>query len=171
MSFLSAEQKQEFRAIAHKFLHRRAGKMIAEADENKDGVLTWDEVSKMMIGADEARIAEEKAEFEATDLNKDGKIDQEELATYMTKVMMLTLKEKTPVIDIMAKEIWTTVNEKCEGKLDFEHLWSLEIIPAGLKTEENREKAKILFEKVDVDHTGTLTKDEVVNALFRFVMK
>ena len=49
MSFLSAEQKQEFRAIAHKFLHRRAGKMIAEADENKDGIISIKELKNYLL--------------------------------------------------------------------------------------------------------------------------
>ena len=85
MSFLSEEQKVEFRTVVGKLIHRAAGKMIAKADQDGDGKLSWDEAK--MFGSSE----EDKAEFEATDFNKDGKIDHEEVIHEISKMTGISI--------------------------------------------------------------------------------
>ena len=58
--------------------------------------------------------------------------------------------------------------EQAGGKLDFEHFWLL--IPEKLRDEEKKEKAKVMFNKVDVDHSGTLDIAEFQQAVFRIAM-
>ena len=55
------------------------------------------------------------------------------------------------------------------GKLDFEHLWGM--IPEKFRTEERKEKAKAIFDKVDVDHSGTLDLAEFRQAAYRLAIK
>ncbi len=54
-------------------------------------------------------------------------------------------------------------------KLDFDHLWH--IVPEKFRTEERKVKAKEIFDKADVDHSGTLDRSEYQQAYFRLVMK
>ena len=93
MSFLSEEQKVEFRTVLGKLIHRQAGKMIADADQDGDGKLSWDEAK--FFGSSE----KDKARFEATDFNKDGKIDQEELSKYITELWLRDFEELIPKTD------------------------------------------------------------------------
>ncbi len=85
--FLSEEQKVEFRTVVSKLMNRTAGKMIAVADKDGDGILSWDEAT-IFFGSDEKA----KAKFEATDFNKDGKIDQEELNKLLTENLLGLIK-------------------------------------------------------------------------------
>ena len=163
MSFLSEEQKVEFRTVVGKLIHRVAGKMIAKADQDGDGKLSWDEAK--MFGASEA----DKADFEATDFNKDGKIDQEELGKFLTEKALGMIKENMPKVEEQSVEIFAAIEEKFGGKLDFEHLWGN--VPEGFRTEERKEKAKEIFDKVDVDHSGTLDRAEFQQAAYRLVIK
>ena len=54
-------------------------------------------------------------------------------------------------------------------KLDFDHLWH--IVPEKFRNEERKVKAKEIFDKVDVDHSGTLDRAEFQQAAYRLVIK
>ena len=64
--------------------------MIAKADQDGDGKLSWDE--SKIFGSTE----EDQAEFEAMDLNKDGKVDHEELSKFLTEKVFNFIKENMP---------------------------------------------------------------------------
>ena len=105
MSFLSEEQKVEFRTVVGKLVHRVAGKMISKADQDGDGKLSWEE-AKMFGGSEE-----DKAEFEATDFNKDGKVDQDELAKFLTEKVLNLIKEKMPMVEEFSGQIFAGIEE------------------------------------------------------------
>ena len=54
-------------------------------------------------------------------------------------------------------------------KLDFDHLWH--IVPEKFRNEERKVKAKEIFDKADVDHSGTLDRAEFQQAAYRLVIK
>ena len=116
-----------------------------------------------------ARGEEDKADFEAADLNKDGKVDHEEFSKFLTEKVLNQLKEKMPFIEEQSVAVFAEIEAMFGGKLDFEHLWGM--IPEGFRTEERKEKAKAIFEKVDVDHSGTLDIAEFRQAAYRLVIK
>ena len=89
MSFLSEEQKVEFRTVVGKLIHRAAGKMIAKADQDGDGKLSWDEIKVF------ASTEQDKADFEAADFNKDGKVDHEELSKFLTEKALDVTRDQT----------------------------------------------------------------------------
>ena len=163
MSFLSEEQKVEFRTVVGKLIHRAAGKMIAKADQDGDGKLSWDEIKIF------ASTEEDKADFEAADFNKDGKVDHEELSKFLTEKALNLIKEKMPFFEEQSVLVFAKIEEQFGGKLDFEHLWG--VVPEGFRTEERKEKAKAIFDKVDVDHSGTLDRAEFQQAAYRLVIK
>ena len=57
-SFVTEDQKAEFRTVTHKLLSRSAAKYIARLDKDGDGKASFEEA--MVFGASE----EQKAEFE-----------------------------------------------------------------------------------------------------------
>ena len=163
MSFLSEEQKVEFRTVVGKLIHRAAGKMIAKADQDGDGKLSWDEIKIF------ASTEEDKADFEAADFNKDGKVDHEELSKFLTEKALNLIKEKMPFVEEQSVVVFAAIEEQFGGKLDFEHLWG--VVPEGFRTEERKIKAKEVFDKADVDHNGSLDLTEYEQACFRLLMK
>ncbi len=74
-----------------------------------------------------------------------------------------------PVIEKQSAVIFGAIEEQFGGKLDFEHLWG--VVPEKFRTEERKEKAKEIFDKVDVDHSGTLDRAEFQQAAYRLVIK
>ena len=74
-----------------------------------------------------------------------------------------------PKIEEQSVEVFAAIEEKFGGKLDFEHLWGN--VPDKFRTEERKEKAKEIFDKVDVDHNGTLDRAEFQQAAYRLVIK
>ncbi len=80
MSFLSEEQKVEFKTVVGKLVHRMAVQAISKADQDGDGKLSWDEFKMFADG--------NKADFEAADFNKDGKVDQDELIKFLNDVVL-----------------------------------------------------------------------------------
>ena len=58
-------------------MHRSASKMIAKADKDGDGKISFDEAA---LGSNEA----DKAVFEEIDFKKDGKLDEDEVSKYLT---------------------------------------------------------------------------------------
>ena len=78
-SFVTEDQKAEFRTVARKLWHRVAVKTIAKMDKDGDGKASWEEF--MVIGT----IEEAKAAFKEIDINKDGFADQDEVTTILTE--------------------------------------------------------------------------------------
>ena len=74
-----------------------------------------------------------------------------------------------PKIEEQSVEVFAAIEEKFGGKLDFEHLWGN--VPDKFRTEERKVKAKEIFDKVDVDHNGTLDRAEFQQAAYRLVIK
>ena len=58
-------------------MHRSASKMIAKADKDGDGKISFEEA---MLGNNEA----DKAVFKEIDFKKDGKLDEDEVSKYLT---------------------------------------------------------------------------------------
>ena len=58
-------------------MHRSASKMIAKADKDGDGKITFEEA---MFSSSEG----DKAVFEEIDFKKDGKLDEDEVSKYLT---------------------------------------------------------------------------------------
>ncbi len=81
-SFVTEDQKAEFRTVARKLWHRVAVKIIAKMDKDGDGKASWEEF--MVLGASE----EHKAQFKEMDINKDGFADQDEVTTILTQAFL-----------------------------------------------------------------------------------
>ena len=103
MSFLSAEQKEEFKDMAKKMCHRVAGKLIAKADSDNDGKLSYEEAAEHFGGSEE-----NKRQFEEViDKNKDGKVDREELGEFLFNMIFERIVEEgIPKADEMLAHYW-----------------------------------------------------------------
>ena len=58
---------------------------IQQCDANGDGVVEWSEVLKLISGTgmSEEEISQQKAEFETMDVNKDGRVTEQEFTEWM----------------------------------------------------------------------------------------
>ena len=72
-------------------LNAQVDAMFEQADANKDGVLTIEEIEAVAAGMgkpiDPANKAELEAIFKAMDTNGDGKVDKAELKAFFMKMM------------------------------------------------------------------------------------
>ncbi|CAD8083505.1 unnamed protein product [Paramecium sonneborni] len=107
----------------------------------------------MMSEQDKKKLMEE---FQKFDLNKDGQLTKDELLkVYST---MLSSEQAAQEVDTIFKKI----DHNGSGRIDYQ-----EFIIATIDQKKyfNREKLLMLFQQIDRDHSGQLSKQEVKKLL------
>ncbi|XP_066598636.1 reticulocalbin-2 [Prorops nasuta] len=141
-SMLSAEESQD---------------RLEDADSNEDGKVSWEEILQDTYGSDPEDLAlddklinEDKATFEAADMNKDGHLDAEEFKAY-------THPEETPrMLPLLLQQALDDKDTDKDGYINFQ-----EFVGNRSKGES---KEWLLIEKDKFDHEHDKNKDGMLDA-------
>ena len=137
---------------------------LEDADSNEDGKVSWEEILLDSYGSDpedlvldDKLISDDKATFEAADLNDDGYLTAEEFKAY-------THPEETPrMFPLLLKQAMMDKDTNNDGYIDFQ-----EFLGNRAKGED---KEWLLIEKDKFDHEhdknrdGRLDNEEILSWL------
>ncbi|XP_011306563.1 reticulocalbin-2 [Fopius arisanus] len=118
---------------------------LEDADTNDDGKISWEEILHDTYGSDpedlaidEKLVSDDKATFEAADLDKDGLLDSEEFKAY-------THPEETPrMFPLLLEQSLTEKDSDNDGFISFQEF-------LGSRA-RNEDKEWLLVEKEKFDH-------------------
>lgn len=132
-----------------------------EIESTKDGHLSMEEhlaeIGEFHEGSDEEKAhqkAHDIAKFKAADVNKDDKLDKEEL------VHMMYPDTHPEVLDLHTKEDMRKRDENKDGKLSKEE-WTKDATPGEHEDPDKKHDPSGDFEKLDEDKNGFISFDEL----------
>uniref|UniRef100_A0A1I7UL70 Reticulocalbin-2 n=1 Tax=Caenorhabditis tropicalis TaxID=1561998 RepID=A0A1I7UL70_9PELO len=167
-----------------KTVDREAVERMSELDENADGFVSWEEYlndsfpeEELHNKEEETLIAQDKMYFKQADINKDGKLDLEELAMLIAVTLLekdqngdgaIDEKEFLGELDDQRGSEWykveverfhTVYDKNKDGKLSGDELTAWLLVDG---TTAGSYEAESLLTNSDDDKDGKLSYDEIV---------
>eukprot|EP00930_Biecheleria_cincta_P039241 TRINITY_DN2699_c0_g1_i1.p1 TRINITY_DN2699_c0_g1~~TRINITY_DN2699_c0_g1_i1.p1 ORF type:complete len:297 (+),score=82.21 TRINITY_DN2699_c0_g1_i1:62-892(+) len=137
--------------------------LFEEKDSNQDGKISFDEMHDPEVATDdevrkhmEATNANEKAKFEAADLDRDGVVSREEA----TGLFFPEQNEK--VLEVLAKQTLEVKDMDNDGFLSQMEVVERDVSHEDSTLQEMHEEEKQEFKSLDTDGDGKLNLQEVM---------